>query len=66
MNEADRRIYRVVVSLRTVVAVMQPDSMAVVLAVAFHGVVGKVALRHLVVGIDHNLRGRKWFKVYRC
>lgn len=36
---------------------MQPDSMAVILAVAFHGVVGEVALCYLVVGIDHNLQG---------
>lgn len=36
---------------------MQPDSMAVVLAVALHGVVGEVALCHLVVGIDDDLRG---------
>lgn len=41
----------------TVVAVVQPDAMAVVLAVAFHGVVGEVALCHLVVGVDHDLQG---------
>lgn len=50
-------LIRVFISLRTVVAVMQPDSMAVILAVASHGVVGEVALCHLIVGIDHNLQG---------
>lgn len=44
-------------SLLTVVAVVQPDSVAVVLAVAFHGVVAEVALGHLVVGIDDDLQG---------
>lgn len=36
---------------------MEPDPVAVVLAVAFHGVVGEVALGHLVVGINDHLRG---------
>lgn len=50
-------------SLLTVVAVVQPDSVAVVLAVAFHGVVAEVALRHLVVGIDDDLQGgRRHFR----
>lgn len=43
----------------TVVAVVQPDAVAVVLAVAFHGVVAEVALGHLVVGVDDHLRGRE-------
>lgn len=34
---------------------MEPDSMSVIFAVAFHAVVGEVALRHLVIWIDHNL-----------
>lgn len=38
-------------------AVMEPDSMSVILAVAFHGVVGEVALGHLLIWIDHNLKG---------
>lgn len=38
-------------------AVVQPDPVAVVLAVAFHGVVAEVALRHLVVGVDDDLQG---------
>lgn len=42
--------------LLTGVAVMEPDPMSVVLAVALHGVVGEVALSHFVIGIDHNLK----------
>lgn len=40
----------------TDVTVMEPDSMSVIFAVAFHGVVGEVALCDLVVWIDHNLK----------
>ena len=32
--------------------------MAVVFAVAFHGVVGEVALGHFLIGVDHNLSRR--------
>lgn len=39
----------------TGVAVVQPDAMSVILAVAFHGVVGEVALGHLEVWIYHDL-----------
>lgn len=37
------------------VTVMEPDSISVVFAVAFHGVVGEVALSHFKIWIDHNL-----------
>lgn len=40
----------------TDVAAVHPDAVPVVLAVAFHGVVGEVALCHLEVGVDHDLR----------
>lgn len=36
-------------------AVVEPDSMSIIFAVAFHGVVGEVALGHFEIGIDHNL-----------
>jgi hypothetical protein len=45
------------VQLLTHMAVVKPDPVAVVLAVAFHGVVGEVTLRHFKVWIDHNLKG---------
>ena len=44
-------------SLRlTNVAVMKPDAMAVILAVALHGVVGEVALCHFEIWIYNNLK----------
>lgn len=36
-------------------AVVYPDSMAVVFAVAFHCVIGEVALGHLKIWVDDNL-----------
>lgn len=39
-------------------AVVQPDAMAVVLAVTFHGIVAEVALSHFLVGVDHDLSRR--------
>lgn len=42
----------------TSVAVVQPDTMSVVLAVALHGVVAEVALGHFHVGVDHHLSRR--------
>ena len=40
----------------TGVAVVQPDAVAVVFTITPHGVVGEVALRHLEVGVDYDLR----------
>ena len=40
-------------------AVVEPDSLAVVFAVAFHGVVGEVALGHFLIRVDHNLSRRR-------
>lgn len=45
------------VQLLTHMAVVKPDPVAVVFAVAFHGVIGEVTLCHFKVGIDHNLKG---------
>lgn len=42
----------------TSVAVVQPDTMSVVLAVALHGVIAEVALGHFLVGVDHDLSRR--------
>lgn len=41
----------------TDVAAVHPDPVPVVLAVALHGVVGEVALCHLEVGVNDDLRG---------
>lgn len=46
----------------TGVAVMEPDPMSVVLAVALHGIVGEVALSHFVIGIDYNLKKKNIVK----
>lgn len=40
----------------TSMAVMEPDPMSVIFAVALHGVVGEVALGHFVIWINHNLQ----------
>lgn len=40
-------------------AVMEPDSMSVVFTVAFHSVVGEVALGYFVIWINHNLNRLK-------
>lgn len=49
----------------TNVAVVEPDPMSVVLAVALHGVVGEVALSHFIVWIDYNLnRGEVLNKLF--
>lgn len=39
----------------TRVAVVQPDTMSVVLAVTLHGVVAKITLCHFLVGVYNNL-----------
>ena len=50
----------------TDVTAVHPDAVPVVLAVAFHGVVGEVALCHLKVGIDHNLWGKHEWVAQPC
>lgn len=42
----------------TSVAVVKPDTMSIILAIAFHSVVAEVALSHFLVGVDHNLSRR--------
>lgn len=41
----------------TDVAAVHPDAVPVVLAVAFHGIVGEVTLCHFKAGVDHDLWG---------
>lgn len=57
LEETDGRM-QVAGRLLTDVAVVQPDPTAVIFTVAFHGVVGEVALGHFVIWIDDNLKGR--------
>lgn len=39
-------------------AVVQPDTMSVILAITLHGVVAEVTLGHFLVRVDHNLSKR--------
>lgn len=48
----------VCVRLLTNMAVVEPDSVAVIFAVTLHGIVGKVALSHFIIGINHNLESQ--------
>lgn len=46
-------------SCHTYMAAMHPDPVAVILAVAFHGIVGEIAFGHFIPGVDDHLGSRR-------